>query len=139
MRRVRTSTGPGAAIAALALLAAPTAAPASSCVHATTVDLHFARGQRCTTYQGSATHFRAALRAGQTVVASSTGIAEFGDGQWFWQTTSERSIDVEGPGQSEVRMNEDGTFRAPRTGTYLFSFSPCAMWHLPGTFVLCAR
>jgi hypothetical protein len=31
------------------------------------------------------------------------------------------------------------TFVAPATGTYRFSFSPCAMWGAPGAVTICAR
>jgi hypothetical protein len=116
-------------------------ANASSCVNPVTVSIQFQRGARCWTYRGDATHFVGQFRAGQTVVVSSTGIANFGDGSWEWQTTTIRDVSAEGPGGTFIDPDEAGesSFRAPRTGRYTFSFSPCAMWRAPGVFVVCAR
>lgn len=124
----------------------PSSAVASSCVNSRTVSIQFQRGARCWVYQGDATHVTGDFRAGQTVIASSTGIANLGDGDWEWQTTSVRNLTVEGPGRSSVEATEDEssgsdemTFRVPQTGRYTFSFFPCSMWRAPGTFVICAR
>ena len=123
-----------------ALAGTPTPSLASSCVNAVSVNIQFQRGARCWTYRGDATHFVGQFRAGQTVFASSTGMASFGDGQWEWMTTTVRDVSAEGPGGTFIDVNEDEpSFRVPRTGRYTFSFSPCAMWRAPGTFVVCAR
>jgi hypothetical protein len=129
-------------VAALLMLATPQPASASSCVNPKTESISFAKGARCWTYQGDATHFRGAFRAGQSVVASSTGIANFSDGKWDWRTTEARGLSANGPGGIAIVLNNgerDSSFTVPRTGLYTFDFSPCAMWHAQGTFIVCAK
>jgi hypothetical protein len=129
-------------VAALLMFAMPQPASASSCVNPKTVSISFAKGARCWTYKGNATHFRGTFRAGQLVVASSTGIANFSDGKWDWRTTEARGLAANGPGGIAIVLNNgerDSSFTVPRTGPYIFDFSPCAMWHGEGIFIVCAK
>jgi hypothetical protein len=53
-----------------------------------------------------------------------------------------RDPNVEGPGGYFFAVPDAPgvmTFVAPATGTYRFSFSPCAMWGAPGAVKICAH
>ena len=53
-----------------------------------------------------------------------------------------RDPNVEGPGGYFFAVPDAPgtlTFVAPATGTYRFSFSPCAMWGAPGAVRICTR
>ena len=104
---------------------------ASSCFNPKIVHIQFPRGGRCWRYRGDATEFWGTFRAGQTVTATSTGMAD--------ETTSQRDVYVSGPHNFSASANDDGELRTrlPLSGLYKFGFSPCAMWHYPGTFVVC--
>jgi hypothetical protein len=81
---------------------------------------------------------------GQTISAQMAGEATDYDPRSGSAATVSRPRDpnVEGPGGYFDGV-PDGpgtmTFRAPATGTYRFSFSPCAMWGAPGVVRICAR
>lgn len=116
-------------------------AAASSCVNPKTVQITFAKGARCWAYTGDATHFSGRFAGGQRIIATSTGIATFGDGKSEWKTTGTRDVDVTGPSHFWADMDDTGDRPTilPRSGIYTFGFSPCAMWRAPGTFVICTR
>jgi hypothetical protein len=133
------------AIALLALMCA--GAPpsrASSCDKEIAARIRFAPGQPCWTYRGPATLFVGKFASGQAIAAQMTGEATDYDPRTGGAATVSRPRDpnVEGPGGYFYGVpNAPGvmTFRAPATGTYRFSFSPCAMWGAPGAVRICAR
>ena len=129
------------AVGATALTLSSSQLAASSCQAPKTIAIAFSKGARCWTYQGDATHFVGNFRAGQTVIASSTGIANESDGTWEWRTTAARNVSVSAPENVHVGTYNEGkqSFRVPKTGRYTFEFSPCGMWHNLGTFVVCAK
>jgi hypothetical protein len=135
------------AVSLLALVGALScagAAPshASSCDKEVAAQIRFPVRQACWTYRGPATLFVGKFSSGQTVSAQMTGEATDYDPRSGGVSTVSRPRDpnVEGPGGYGV---PDGpgimTFVAPATGTYRFSFSPCAMWGAPGAVRICAR
>ena len=96
------------------------------------------------TYRGPATLFTGKFSSGQTVSAQMTGDATDYDPRDGSATTVSRPRDpnVEGPGGYFFAVPDAPgvlTFVAPATGTYRFSFSPCAMWGAPGAVRICAR
>ena len=102
------------------------------------------RRQACWTYRGPATSFVGKFSSGQTVSAHMTGEATDYDPRNGSAATVSRPRDpnVEGPGGYFFAVPEAPgvlTFVAPATGTYHFSFSPCAMWGAPGVVKICAR
>jgi hypothetical protein len=137
------------AVSLLALVGALScagAAPshASSCDKEVAAQIRFPVRQACWTYRGPATLFVGKFSSGQTVSAQMTGEATDYDPRSGGASTVSRPRDpnVEGPGGYFYGV-PDGpgimTFVAPATGTYRFSFSPCAMWGAPGAVRICAR
>ncbi len=133
---------------AMALLALTCAgAPdsrASSCDQEIAARIRFAPGQACWTYRGPATLFTGKFASGQAISAQMTGEAADYDPRTGGVSIATRPRDpnVEGPG-GYFNGVTDGpgalTFRAPATGMYRFSFSPCAMWGAPGVVKICAH
>ncbi len=120
----------------------PSSAMASGCTNPKYAKIAFTKGSRCWTYQGNATHFRGTFRRGQTIIASSTGVANFADREWEWRTTEARGLSATTPKGKSIVLNngERGQrFVTPDTGVYVFEFIPCAMWGGLGVFVLCAK
>src|SRR6202041_1345172 len=137
------------AVSLLALVGALScagAAPshASSCDKEVAAQIRFPVRQACWTYRGPATLFVGKFSSGQTISAQMTGEATDYDPRSGSVATVSRPRDpnVEGPGGYFDGV-PDGpgtmTFVAPATGTYRFSFSPCAMWGAPGVVRICAR
>ena len=131
--------------AALALVPAHlTSALATSCSREVVAQIHFPAHQACWTYRGPATLFVGKFTSGQIISAQMTGEATDYDPRSDSSATVSRPRDpnVEGPGGYFYGV-PDGpgvmTFRAPATGVYRFSFSPCAMWGAPGAVRICAR
>ncbi|HEY4806970.1 MAG TPA: hypothetical protein VIH81_04375 [Roseiarcus sp.] len=131
--------------AALALVPAlSTSGFATSCSREVVAQIRLAAGHACWTYRGSATLFVGRFSSGQTISAQMTGEATDYDPRSGSAATVSRPRDpnVEGPGGFFFGVpDEPGvlTFVAPATGTYRFSFSPCAMWGAPGAVRICAR
>jgi hypothetical protein len=117
---------------------------ASSCDKEVAAKIRFAQGQACWTYRGPATLFVGKFSNGQKISAEMTGEATDYDPRNDSAATVSRPRDpnVEGPGGYFDGV-PDGPgimiFVAPVTGTYRFSFSPCAMWGAPGVVKICAR
>jgi hypothetical protein len=117
---------------------------ASSCDKEVAAQIRFPAGHACWAYRGSATLFIGKLSSGQTVSAEMTGEATDYDPRSGRAATVSRPRDpnVEGPGGYFFAVPDAPgvmTFVAPATGTYRFSFSPCAMWGAPGVVKICAR
>ena len=137
------------AVSLLALVGALScagAAPslASSCDKEVAAQIRFPARQACWTYRGPATQFVGKFSSGQTVSAQMTGEATDYDPRSGDATMVSRPRDpnVEGPGGYFFAVPDAPgvmTFVAPATGTYRFSFSPCAMWGAPGAVKICAR
>ncbi len=110
---------------------------ASSCDKEVAAQIRFPADHACWAYRGSATLFVGKFSSGQTVSAQMTGeAADYNPRDGSVATVSRpRDPNVEGPGGYFFAV-PDGpgvmTFVAPATGTYRFSFSPCAMWGAPG-------
>jgi hypothetical protein len=143
--RVRPIEKSIALAAALAFAPAQsTSALASSCSREVVAQIRFPSGKACWTYHGPATLFVGKFSSGQTVSAQMMGEATDYDPRSGGVATVSRPRDpnVEGPGGYFYGV-PDGpgimTFVAPATGTYRFSFSPCAMWGAPGAVTICAR
>jgi hypothetical protein len=121
-----------------------TPALATSCSREVAARIRFPAGKACWTYNGPATLFVGKFSSGQTVSAQMTGEATDYDPRSGDATKVSRPRDpnVEGPGGYFYGV-PDGpgvmTFVAPATGTYRFSFSPCAMWGAPGAVKICTR
>ena len=134
-----------ALIAALALASAlSTSALATSCSREVAAQIRFPAGQACWAYRGPATLFIGKFSSGQTVSAQMTGEATDYDPRSGRVATVSRPRDpnVEGPGGYFFAVPDAPgvmTFVAPATGTYRFSFSPCAMWGEPGAVKICAH
>jgi hypothetical protein len=132
--------------AALAFVSAvsPSASRASSCDTEVAAKIRFAQGQACWIYRGPATLFVGKFGSGQTISTQMTGEAADYDPRTGGVSIVSRPRDpnVEGPG-GYFNGVTDGpgvlTFRAPATGVYRFSFSPCAMWGAPGAVKICAH
>src|ERR1700728_3462815 len=121
-----------------------TSALATSCSREVVAKVRFAGRQACWTYRGPATLFVGKFSSGQTVSAQMTGEATDYDPRSGDATIVSRPRDpnVEGPGGYFFAVPDAPgvmTFVAPATGTYRFSFSPCAMWGAPGAVTICAR
>ena len=137
------------AVSLLALVGALScagAAPsrASSCDKEVAAQIRFPARQACWTYRGPATLFVGKFSSGQTISAQMTGEATDYDPRSGGAATVSRPRDpnVEGPGGYFFAVPDAPgvmTFVAPATGTYRFSFSPCAMWGAPGAVKICAR
>jgi hypothetical protein len=129
---------------ALILTVASSPSHASSCGREVAAQIRLTSGRVCWTYRGSATLFIGKFSSGQTISAQMTGEATDYDPRSGGAATVSRPRDpnVEGPGGFFFGV-PDGpgvlTFVAPATGTYRFSFSPCAMWGAPGAVRICAR
>jgi hypothetical protein len=121
-----------------------TSALATSCSREVVAQIRFPVGQACWTYRGPATLFIGKFASGQTISAQMTGEATDYDPRNGSVATISRPRDpnVEGPGGYFYGVPDAPgvlTFVAPTTGTYRFSFSPCAMWGAPGVVKICAR
>ena len=131
--------------AALALAPAhSTSALASSCSREVVAQIRFPARQACWTYRGPATLFVGKFASGQTVSAQMTGEATDYDPRDGSTAAVSRPRDpnVEGPGGYFFGVPDAPgvmNFVAPATGTYRFSFSPCAMWGAPGVVKICAH
>jgi hypothetical protein len=117
---------------------------ASSCDKEVAARIRFPARQACWIYRGSATLFIGKFSSGQTVSALMTGEAADYDPRSGSVATVSRPRDpnVEGPGGYFFAVPDAPgvmTFVAPATGTYRFSFSPCAMWGAPGAVKICAH
>ena len=117
---------------------------ATSCSRDVVAQIRFTGRQVCWTYRGSATSFIGKFSTGQSVSAQMTGEATDYDPRSGSAATVSRPRDpnVEGPGGFFFGAPQAPgvlTFIAPATGTYHFSFSPCAMWGAPGVVKICAR
>ena len=135
---------PIALAAALFASALSTSALATSCSREVVAQVRFTGRQACWTYRGLATLFIGKFSNGQTVSAQMTGEATDYDPRNGSAATVSRPRDpnVEGPGGYFYGVPDAPgvmTFVAPATGTYRFSFSPCAMWGAPGVVRICAR
>lgn len=131
--------------AALALFPAPPCpALPKSCDHDVAAPIRLAAGQACWTYRGRATSFVGSFSSGEAISVQMTGEASeydprSGRASTIWRP---RDPNVEGPGGFFFGAPEAPgllAFVAPATGTYRFSFSPCAMWGAPGKVMICAR
>ena len=137
--------GRAALAAAVALISAQsTSALATSCSREVVAQIRFPSGKTCWTYRGPATLFVGKFASGQAVSAQMTGEATDYDPRDGSTATVSRPRDpnVEGPGGYFFAVPDAPgvmTFVAPATGTYRFSFSPCAMWGAPGAVKICAR
>jgi hypothetical protein len=137
------------AVSLLALVGALScagAAPshASSCDKEVAARIRFPARQACWTYRGPATLFVGKFSSGQTISAQMTGEAtDYDPAAGTRQRFRGRAIRMSrGPaGTSLPFQMRRGvmTFVAPATGTYRFSFSPCAMWGAPGAVRICTR
>src|ERR1700689_2079024 len=121
-----------------------TPAPATSCSREVVAKVRFAGREACWTYRGPATSFVGKFSSGQTVSAQMTGEATDYDPHSGDATTVSRprNPNVEGPGGYFFAVPDAPgvmTFVAPATGTYRFSFSPCAVWGAPCAVKICAR
>jgi hypothetical protein len=137
--------GRAALSAAVALISAhSTSAYATSCSREVVAQIRFPARQACWTYRGPATLFVGKFGSGQTVSAQMTGEATDYDPRDGSTATVSRPRDpnVEGPGGYFFGVPDAPgvmTFIAPATGSYRFSFSPCAMWGAPGVVKICAH
>jgi hypothetical protein len=106
--------------------------------------IRFPSSKTCWTYRGPATMFVGKFASGQTISTQMTGEAADYDPRTGGVSTVSRPRDpnVEGPGGYFFAVPDAPgvmTFVAPATGTYRFSFSPCAMWGAPGVVKICAH
>ncbi len=135
---------PIALAAAVFVSALSTPALATSCSREVVAQIQFNGRRACWTYRGAATLFIGKFSNGQTVSAQMTGEAtDYDPRNGSAATVSRpRDLNVEGPGGYFYGVPDAPgvmTFVAPATGTYRFSFSPCAMWGAPGVVRICAR
>jgi hypothetical protein len=142
VRSIQTSIALAVAVALTS--AQSTSALATSCSREVLARIRFAQGQACWTYRGSATLFVGKFSSGQAISAQMTGEATDYDPRDGGTATVSRPRDpnVEGPGGYFFAVPDAPgvmTFIAPATGTYRFSFSPCAMWGAPGAVKICTR
>jgi hypothetical protein len=140
------SAGAVSLLALVGALSCEAATPlhASSCDKEVAARIRFAQHQACWTYRGPATLFVGKFSSGQAISAQMTGEATDYDPRNGSAATVSRPRDpnVEGPGGYFFAVPDAPgvmTFVAPATGTYRFSFSPCAMWGAPGAVKICAR
>jgi len=134
-----------AALAALTAFAPalPASAAAASCSPEVAAQIRFSAGHACWTYRGRATLFVGDFSTGATVSAQMIGEAtEYNPRSGRARTVSRpRDPNVEGPGGfyfGDAQAPGLLTFVVPATGTYRFSFAPCAMWGAPGAVRICA-
>jgi hypothetical protein len=142
VRPIRTSIALAAVVALTSALS--TSALATSCSREVAAPIRFPAHQACWTYRGPATLFVGKFSSGQAISAQMTGEATDYDPRDGSAATVSRPRDpnVEGPGGYFFAVPDAPgvmTFVAPATGTYRFSFSPCAMWGAPGAVKICAR
>jgi hypothetical protein len=142
VRPIQTSIALAAALALAPALS--TSALASSCSREVVAQIRFPARQACWTYRGAATLFVGRFSNGQIISAQMTGEATDYDPRDGSTAAVSRPRDpnVEGPGGYFFAVPDAPgvmTFVAPATGTYRFSFSPCAMWGAPGAVKICAR
>jgi hypothetical protein len=142
VRPIQTSIALAAAAALTSALS--TSALATSCSREVAAQIRSPSGEACWTYRGPATLFVGKFSSGQTITAQMTGDATDYDPRSGDTTIVSRPRDpnVEGPGGYFFAVPDAPgvmTFVAPATGTYRFSFSPCAMWGAPGAVRICAR
>lgn len=122
----------------------PAPASASACDREVVAHIKMPAGQKCWAYRGVATAFVGDFSHGQTISALMSGEQAEYDPRSGQVATATRPRDpnVEGPGGfffGDAEAPGALTFVAPANGTYRFSFSPCAMWHAPGTVKICAK
>jgi hypothetical protein len=132
------------AVAAAVFVSTLSSALATSCSREVVAQIRFTGRHACWSYRGPATLFIGKFSSGQTVSAQMTGEATDYDPRNGSAATVSRARDpnVEGPGGYFYGVPDAPgvmTFVAPATGTYRFSFSPCAMWGAPGVVKICAR
>ncbi len=145
VRKVGGRRRRAAVIAAFVLVPALSGpALATSCSREAAARIRFPGRQACWTYRGPATLFVGKFSSGQTVSAHMMGEATDYDPRNGSAATVSRPRDpnVEGPGGYFFAVPDapgDLTFVAPATGTYRFSFSPCAMWGAEGVVKICAH
>ncbi|NDH69317.1 MAG: hypothetical protein EBY22_15745 [Gammaproteobacteria bacterium] len=87
-------------------------------------EISFAKGSKCASFRGKATHLSGRFLGGQQVRVVVFGWANSSGWEKGW-------ADVEGPGgfiQSPNTFGSDLQFTTPRSGKYEFSISPCALW-----------
>jgi hypothetical protein len=121
-----------------------TSAWATSCSREVVAQIRFSAKQACWTYRGPATLFVGKFSNGQTISAQMTGEATDYDPRAgsAEKISRPRDPNVEGPGGYFFAVPDAPgvlAFVAPATGTYRFSFSPCAMWGAPGAVRICAH
>ena len=117
---------------------------ATSCSREVAARIRFPAHQACWNYRGPATLFVGKFSSGQAISAQMTGETTDYDPRDGSSATVSRPRDpnVEGPGGYFFAVPDAPgvmTFVAPATGSYRFSFSPCAMWGAPGAVKICAR
>jgi hypothetical protein len=117
---------------------------ASSCDKEVAARIRFPAHQACWTYRGPATLFVGKFSSGQIISAQMMGDATDYDPRSgnTASVSQPRDPNVEGPGGYFFAVPDAPgimTFVAPATGTYRFSFSPCAMWGAPGAVRICTR
>jgi len=120
---------------------------ASSCVNPKLEKIRFTPGAVCWDYEGTATHFQGTFAAGQKVRVEMHGITHSYDQTFANSNKIEwefRSPSISGPDQkllTPTADSEDGVIEAtlPKSGTYTFDFSPCAMWNYYGLVRICTR
>jgi hypothetical protein len=139
---IQTSIALAAALTLASALS--TSALATLCSREVPAQIRFPSGKACWTYRGPATLFVGKFSSGQTISAQMTGEATDYDPRSGSAATVSRPRDpnVEGPGGYFFAVPDAPgvmTFVAPATGTYRFSFSPCAMWGAPGAVKICVR
>ena len=142
MTGVRTVSLATVGLGLAALLPAP--ALASGCDREAVVHVRMLAGQKCWSYRGVATTFVGDFSHGKTISVLMSGEEAEYDPRSGQVATETRPRDphVEGPGGfffGDAEAPGALTFVAPANGTYRFSFSPCAMWHAPGTVRICAK
>lgn len=131
-----------ASLAVVPLFSTP--APASSCNKLVTAQIKLAASQACWSYRGAATSFVGKFLSGQAISVQMVGEAsdyDPRDGR-VAKVLRPRDPNVEGPGgffSGEAQAPGVLMFVAPASGTYRFSFSPCALWGAPGSVKICAR
>ena len=119
-------------------------AHAGACRVDVKVRIQMAPDQMCWTYRGAATTFVGAFAYGQRISVQMIGQVSDYDPRTGRTVASWRPRDpnVEGPGgffSGAAEAPGSLTFAAPASGTYRFSFAPCALWGAPGVVKICAR